>query len=461
MSLLDKKEIAAAAAAIHESHRSQKIGQWASTSSQKNSAWEKKHQHAQKHAHQHNKDPAWFKHEKHVLICSWAARPIFSRYGDTDKLAGYFGVLVALISNFQKSGDTVRTIKAGKHLFVFLLKGPLYFIAISRTGESALQLTKQLEYAHDQIVSLLTGSIKSMLEKQPGFDIRTLMGGTEHLLADLIALADRNYSLLLDAQHCLRMRRSTRSKIKDVLKKGRTKDVMFAILLSGTRLIHLVQQKDLALDSKDLLILMNFVTNSQSLRSSESWTPICLPNFSFQGYVYAYVQYLLEDVCLILITGSPDGFHTMKDCKEKIFEGLQKKGCFEGIEQSLQNADLDIDELDCQVPELRHFLYKSLTTSQILFPAAAPPYSSRKAQKTLFRRYQHAHACLHEGAQKPHQLYFSSASDACLLAWRKAGEFEVFATFTPLVTKESAITACNRTLRWIKKEENTLFIRSS
>jgi hypothetical protein len=32
--------------------------------------------------------------------------------------------------------------------------------------------------------------------------------------------------------------------------------------------------------SSDLLLLVNFVTNSQSLRSAEAWTPVCLPKFS-------------------------------------------------------------------------------------------------------------------------------------------------------------------------------------
>ena len=46
----------------------------------------------------------------------------------------------------------------------------------------------------------------------------------------------------------------------------------------------------------------------------------------------------------------------------------------------------------------------------------------------------------------------------CMLAWLRAGEFEMYTVFTPLVSKDSAITACNRLLKWIKKQEPDLFL---
>jgi hypothetical protein len=36
--------------------------------------------------------------------------------------------------------------------------------------------------------------------------------------------------------------------------------------------------------------------------------------------------------------------------------------------------------------------------------------------------------------------------------------FELYVTFEPLITKHSAINAVNKLLRWIKKEEERLFI---
>lgn len=56
------------------------------------------------------------------------------------------------------------------------------------------------------------------------------------------------------------------------------------------------------------------------------------------------------------------------------------------------------------------------------------------------------------------QIYYQVTDTATVLAWVKPGEFDMYCVFTPLVSKEAAVTACNRALRWIKKEEQTLFV---
>lgn len=56
--------------------------------------------------------------------------------------------------------------------------------------------------------------------------------------------------------------------------------------------MHITKGSDKNLEPSDLLLLTNFVTNSQSMRMTESWTPVCLPAFSDKGaYVCAYAIY--------------------------------------------------------------------------------------------------------------------------------------------------------------------------
>ena len=61
-----------------------------------------------KFAEQHNKDPAFFRHEKHVFILSFAGRPIFSRYGDETLLAAYMGVISAIIRCAREKENGIR-----------------------------------------------------------------------------------------------------------------------------------------------------------------------------------------------------------------------------------------------------------------------------------------------------------------------------------------------------------------
>lgn len=90
-------------------------------------------------------DNDWVGRKKHVFVLSFAGKPIYSRYGNEDKLAWLFGVIQTLVSFVQASDDTIRSISAGDTLFVFLVKKPLILAAVSKTDENVAQLTNQLK----------------------------------------------------------------------------------------------------------------------------------------------------------------------------------------------------------------------------------------------------------------------------------------------------------------------------
>lgn len=56
---------------------------------------------------------------------------------------------------------------------------------------------------------------------------------------------------------------------------------LYAIWLCGEELVSLAQPRDPShrLDSRDLLLLVNFVATQPALRNAESWTPVCFPRF--------------------------------------------------------------------------------------------------------------------------------------------------------------------------------------
>lgn len=87
----------------------------------------------------------WVGSKKHVFVLSFAGKPIYSRYGNEDKLAWLFGVIQTLVSFVQTGDDTIKSIRAGDTLFVFLVKKPLILAAVSKTNENAAQLTTQLK----------------------------------------------------------------------------------------------------------------------------------------------------------------------------------------------------------------------------------------------------------------------------------------------------------------------------
>lgn len=76
---------------------------------------------------------------------------LFYRHGNEDKLVTTFGVLQVLVSFVQVDQDVIRAINAGNTKFVFLVKGPLILVAISKTTESVSQLVLQLTYVYKQM----------------------------------------------------------------------------------------------------------------------------------------------------------------------------------------------------------------------------------------------------------------------------------------------------------------------
>ncbi len=86
-----------------------------------------------------------------------------------------------------------RYLVAGNHKFVFLVKGPLILVAVSRTGEPVSQLIQQLTYVHSQIISILTAGVNQIFEKRAHFDLRSLLGGNSISILYIYIYLSRPY----------------------------------------------------------------------------------------------------------------------------------------------------------------------------------------------------------------------------------------------------------------------------
>ncbi|KAL7307903.1 hypothetical protein TKK_0000219 [Trichogramma kaykai] len=75
-----------------------------------------------------------------------------------DEQVTVMGVMQALVSFVQAGNDMIRSIHAGDTNFVFIVKGPLTLVAVSKTKESVSLLVLQLTFVYNQILSILTQS---------------------------------------------------------------------------------------------------------------------------------------------------------------------------------------------------------------------------------------------------------------------------------------------------------------
>ncbi|XLU25329.1 hypothetical protein S245_061395, partial [Arachis hypogaea] len=108
---------------------------------------------------------------------------------------------------------------------------------------------------------------------------------------------------------------ATRQAAGAILQDIANSGVLFAILMCRHKVISLVSAQKASLHPDDMLLLANFVMSSESFRTSELFSPVCLPRYNPSAFLYAYIHYFDADTYLMLLTTSSDAFYHLKDCR--------------------------------------------------------------------------------------------------------------------------------------------------
>ncbi|KAG8914733.1 Vacuolar fusion protein mon1 [Tulasnella sp. 417] len=217
-----------------------------------------------------------------------------------DDITSAMGIMQAIISIYADDGDKIRCINAGSTRITFLLRPPLYYVCVSPWGEPESVTRLHLEYLHLQILSVVTGSqLARIFEKRTNFDLRRLLDGTERFLHSLLTQLELDMGMITSSLNVVRVDPLVRAKVAEVMVPPKDlKDTLYILLLADNRVVTLVRPKKHSVHPADLHILLN--TLSRSALSSvtgpdaSTWLPICLPKFNPNGFLHAYVSYLVE-----------------------------------------------------------------------------------------------------------------------------------------------------------------------
>ena len=128
----------------------------------------------------------WRNHNKHVLLFSFAGKPIFSRHGDLGAQSGLVSVATALLMKSVELGDTLRTIRTQEFTLLIQARSPLTLMAIFRTGESQAAISELLRAIHNHVLFVLTSKATKRLSERPNFDLRAQLSGTTGSMQNLI-----------------------------------------------------------------------------------------------------------------------------------------------------------------------------------------------------------------------------------------------------------------------------------
>ncbi|XP_060621725.2 vacuolar fusion protein MON1 homolog A isoform X2 [Anolis sagrei] len=402
---------------------------------------------------------AWRMHQKHVFVLSEAGKPVYSRYGSEEALSSTMGVMMALVSFLEAEKNAIRSIHADGYKVVFVRRSPLVLVAVAKTRQSEQEIAQELLYIYYQIVSLLTWTqLNRIFQQKQNYDLRRLLAGSERITNNLIDLMARDPSFLMGAARCLPMPVAVRDAVSSCLQQAKAKSLVFSILLSKSQLVSLVRKKDQFLHPIDLHLLFNLISSSSSFREGEAWTPICLPKFNSSGFFHAHISYLEQntDLCLVLISTDREDFFTVSDCKRKFQERLKKRGVYHALLEALHTPFYSASQVG--IPDLRHFIYKSKSSGLFTSPEIDAPYITEEEKERLLGLYQYLHSRAHNSSRPLHNIYYTGSNEN-LLAWVTSA-FELYVCFSPLGTKATALSAVNKLMKWIRKEEDRLFILS-
>jgi len=252
-----------------------------------------------------------------------------------------------------------------------------------------------------QFVIILTFGLGGLGLRNAAFDLRSLLGGTDHLVRTLIRQAASSPAFLLNAVPSARMPPSVRADLTRLLLAARPSTLLFALLLSRGTLVATLRSKHASLQPADTLLVMNAVAASSSdagqFREDQSWLPICLPQHDARGFVYAHISFVTEELCLVLLSPDREAFPQLSEHRDAIVNKISAS-----LSPSLTEALASpLPPLPPANPEIFHFVYKLHATGQYTSPRihCSSPYAQRGALKRLLRQYQLAHARVHVSYQ--------------------------------------------------------------
>ena len=278
----------------------------------------------------------FFIKNRHYLIMSDGGKPVYSRYGDPIENNSIFATLSAMITKYtifnsnDSEKEVLNVITNNKNKIVFLKKGQLIFIALSKKNDCTSLLFSQLEYLYNQLMSILTISFYSKLEDNPSKCLST-MSGTENLFEQMIQYTSKSFPSLFNSYQVFNYF-DLRDKLNKISEEFRG-DALYCIIMTPYEIISLSRSNQINVVSSDLVLIQNLIYSQEMLRTQESYVPICLPGISEQGYIQFYSHFSDENIGVIFVTENMDPMYFVKfqEQYKKIYQKLKNENYIQKI----------------------------------------------------------------------------------------------------------------------------------
>ncbi|KAJ3333591.1 Vacuolar fusion protein mon1b [Blyttiomyces sp. JEL0837] len=151
-----------------------------------------------------------------------------------------------------------------------------------------------------------------------------------------------------------------------------------------------------------------------------------------------------------------DSFFELMEFKGRVVKSLET--CLDELDDAM-NAD-PYSMIEINIPGLRHFVCRSKTLMQYTEPGLFPPYTKKKDYKRLMTMYQYVMGKFDKSDSSQTRVVFCQGEAEAVLGWASPN-FEIYASFSPLITKTGAMSIFTSLQKWIKNQETSLFLMPS
>lgn len=340
---------------------------------------------------------------KHFLILSSAGKPIYARYGSEQIVSGYMGIFQAIMGFYldAEDPDCLQSFSANGFQATFVVKGPVYLIALSRLGESETILRRQLEFLYDVVVSSATStSMSRLFEKGSNFDLRRLLDGTEvfmHRICDGLSYGPLHLGVLLNALSVFRLRSTLRKRVNSILasKRPNSGSLLYGLIAVDKKLVSVIRPKEHSLYPSDLRLLFETVYTRNFQEGQDFWLPLCLPKFNSTGYLHVFVSFIAAGTAIILLSADKDTFFELQATKNEICRKFEEEHLLRDIIKA-KHTQVSLDLLSIS-NIVEHFTFKSRprvqyiapeVTGQVPFNELMRMHASLQSSASLRHRYQ-------------------------------------------------------------------------
>jgi hypothetical protein len=97
-------------------------------------------------------------------------------------------------------------------------------------------------------------------------------------------------------------------------------ELLYVLLLADDKIVTLLRPRKHSIHPTDLHLLLNVLSSSPALRTAETWLPICLPKFNPDGFVYAFISYISENLGMVFVSADRDGFNPLREWRDGVLE---------------------------------------------------------------------------------------------------------------------------------------------